>query len=162
MKDIIGYENLYSITSCGKVWSHITKKFLKPRFDKDGYLVINLHKNKIQKTFKIHRLVAEAYIQNIDNLPQINHKDEDKTNNCIKNLEWCSHIYNQNYGSHNERLSKAKRKPVYCLELNRIFESIKKASQELNLNDVCISLACKNKIKTCGGYTWKYYKEETA
>lgn len=162
MKDILGYENLYAVTSCGKVWSYITKKFLKPRCDKDGYLIINLHKDNKMKTFKMHRLVAEAFIDNPNNYPQINHKDEDKTNNCIENLEWCSHKYNQNYGTHNEKISKTLGKAVYCVELNKVFDSIKKASRELGINDTCIGLACKNKIKHSGGYHWKYYKEGVA
>lgn len=158
MKDIKGYENLYAITSCGKVWSYISKKFLKQRFDKDGYLLINLHKNNQSKTFKVHRLVAETYIHNINNLPQINHKDEKRNNNCVGNLEWCSHVYNQNYGFRNTRLARAKNKAVYCVELNKVFDSIKSASKELKINDTCISLACKSKIKTSGGYHWEYYK----
>lgn len=158
MKDIKGYENLYAITSCGRIWSYISKKFLKPRADKDGYLLINLHKDNKSKTYKVHRLVAEAYICNDEELPQINHRDENKTNNCIGNLEWCTHIYNQNYGTHNEKISQSRRKAVFCVELGRAFKSIKTASRELNINDTCISLACKNKIKTSGGYHWKYFE----
>lgn len=156
MKDIAGYENLYAVTSCGKIWSHRYKKFMKPRVDKDGYLLINLRKNNKPRTFKVHRLVGEAYISNPENLPQINHKDENKQNNCVDNLEWCTHIYNQNYGTHNERISKAKSKSVICVELNIVFDSIKKAGKELGINDICISLACQNKLKTSGGYHWKY------
>lgn len=156
MKDIAGYENLYAVTSCGKIWSHRYKRFMKPKVDKDGYLLINLRKNNKTRTFKVHRLVGEAYIGNPENLPQINHKDENKQNNCVDNLEWCTHIYNQNYGTHNKRISKAMSKAVICVELNIVFDSIKKASKELGINDTCISLACKNKIKTSGGYHWKY------
>ena len=162
MQDIKGYENLYAITSCGRVWSYISKKFLKPRMDKDGYLIINLHKNNQMKTFKVHRLVAETYICNTCELPQVNHKDENKTNNSVGNLEWCTHIYNQNYGSRNEKVAKSKNKAVFCVELGKVFDSIKIASREMHINDVCISLACKNKIKTSGGYHWKYLKEMLA
>ena len=162
MKDIKGYENLYAITSCGRIWSYISRKFLKPRMDKDGYLMINLHKNNKMKTFKVHRLVAEAYICNPEELPQINHKDENKANNCVGNLEWCTHTYNQNYGAHNEKIAKSRRKAVFCVELDKVFDSIKNASRELGINDVCISLACKKKIKTSGGYRWEYYKEALA
>ena len=162
MKDIVGYEKIYAITSCGKVWSYITKKFLKPKLDKDGYLLINLYKNKNMKTFKIHRLVAKTYIENPCGLPEVNHKDENKANNSILNLEWCSHKYNQNYGTHNKKIAKSKNKAVYCIELNKVFNSIKSASEELGLNNTCISLACKNKIKTSGGYHWEFYERTLA
>lgn len=88
MKDIKGYEGIYAITSCGKVWSYRSKKFLKPRKDKDGYLRINLKLNGSEKTVCIHRLVAETYIPNPDNLPTVDHIDFDRTNNSINNLRW--------------------------------------------------------------------------
>ncbi len=85
MKDIKGYEGLYSITSCGKVYSYIKNRFLKPYYNGSGYFRVSL-KGK-QKA--VHRLVAEAYIDNPKNLPEVNHKDLNKENNCINNLEWC-------------------------------------------------------------------------
>ena len=81
MRDVKGYEGLYAVTSCGKVWSYVSNKFLRPCYDKNGYILANLYKDKRLKTFKVHRLVAKAYIPNPDNLPQINHKDEVTSNN---------------------------------------------------------------------------------
>lgn len=106
MKDVVGYEGQYAVTSCGKVWSYKSNKFLKPKTDKDGYYKVNLYNKGKQKTFFIHRLVAEAYISNLDNLPQVNHKSEIKTENFINNLEWCTAEYNTNYGTRNERAGK--------------------------------------------------------
>ena len=99
MKDIIGYEGQYAVTEDGKVWSYKTKRFLVTSVHRNGYIKVSLWKNNKQKTYFMHRLVAEAFIPNPDNLPQVNHKDENKTNNCVSNLEWCTHKYNNNYGS---------------------------------------------------------------
>ena len=106
MRDVKGYEGLYGVTAEGDVYGYKRKKFLKPSTDKDGYLYVDLHKNGKHKKFRIHRLVAEAYIPNIDNLPMINHKDENKANNCLQNLEWCDCKYNNNYGTRIEKIKK--------------------------------------------------------
>ena len=121
-RDIEGYEGLYQVSNYGNVKSlnyrHTGEnRIMKPTTDKGGYLCINLHKNGSFKNYKVHRLVASAFIPNSDNLPQVNHKDECKTNNTIvlnsdgslnqeeTNLEWCTHKYNQNYGTRNKRMA---------------------------------------------------------
>lgn len=158
MKDINNYENQYAITSCGEVWSHKSKKFLKPRETKNGYLQVCLYKNGKGKNFYIHRLVAETYIDNPDNKPQVNHKDEDKTNNNVNNLEWVTVKENNNYGTHSERAGKAHRKPIYCIELDRVFESQAQACKELSINSAQLSGALRGlrRYKTAGGFHWKY------
>lgn len=90
MRDIPGYEGLYAATEDGRIWSYRRKKFLKPGKGKDGYLYVILCKDGKPKTYRIHRLVAETYLPNPLNLPQVNHLDEDKTNNALPNLEWIS------------------------------------------------------------------------
>lgn len=115
--DIKGYEGFYQVSNFGRVRSlprvivrkgyvsqHFNGKYLKSMIDKCGYLHVNLYKDKL-KTVKVHRLVAEAFIPNPDNLPCVNHKDEDKTNNQVDNLEWCTHAYNNSYGTHIERVA---------------------------------------------------------
>lgn len=87
MKDIKGYEGIYAITSCGKVWGYRSQKFLKPKICK-GYLRINLCKNGIKKTYSIHRLVAETYIPNPNNLEEVHHINANKTDNYVGNLQW--------------------------------------------------------------------------
>lgn len=109
MKDIIGYEGLYAITSCGRVWGYKRKKFLKPIPDKDGYLKVNLCKNGVIKAHYIHRLVAAAYIPNPDNKPTVNHKDENKTHNWINNLGWMTMAEQNIYGTRLERVSNSLR-----------------------------------------------------
>ena len=90
MEDIKGYEGRYAVTKDGRIYSYYLKGFLSPKTDKDGYLVVCLHKNGQKKYFQVHRLIAETYISNPDNLETVNHKDGVKNNNNINNLEWCS------------------------------------------------------------------------
>ena len=159
MKDIIGYEGLYAVTSCGKVYSYKSKKFLKPHKKRDGYLQVGLCKGGEREFYRIHRLVAMAYIPNPEGFSQVNHKDENKENNALQNLEWCNGSYNINYGSRNERVSKALGKPVYCEELNKTFESALAAARELGLDNSHIGKCCKGKYKTTGGYHFRYEEE---
>lgn len=111
-KPIANFEN-YEISNYGRVkslnYNHANQeRILVPEVTKKGYLRICLSKNNIKYKFRIHRLVAEAFIQNPDNLPQVNHKDEDKINNCVDNLEWCDNKYNNNYGTKIERAIKTR------------------------------------------------------
>lgn len=156
MKDIKGYEGLYAVTEEGQVWSYRSNKFLKSNPDKDGYLKIGLYKEKNRKYFFLHRLVAEAYIPNPENKPQVNHKDENKQNNNINNLEWFTVKENINYGTRNIKTQKALSKPIYCVELDRVFEGAAAAARELNLNRSGITKVCRHQLKTTGGYHWRY------
>lgn len=151
MKDVQNYEGLYAVTSCGKVYSHKRKKFLKPR-EVGGYLQVSLYKGGEREFYLIHRLVAEAYLPNPNNLPCVNHKDENKENNALQNLEWCTYEYNNNYGSRNQKISK----PVFCVELNKTFDGARIAARELGLDQSHITKCCKGKQKTTGGYHWRY------
>ncbi len=112
MKDVKGYEGLYSITSDGRVYSHLSKKFLKPLHNGTGYSVVYLFKEDTRRTCLIHRLVAEAYIPNPENKPNINHKDSDRKNNKAYNLEWCTPAENTLhatlYGGKKDQGSKSK------------------------------------------------------
>ena len=94
MRDIKNYEGIYAITSCGKVWSYRNNKFLAPSISGRGYFQVNLSKNGKYRHYFIHRLVAEAYLENPNNLPVVNHKDLNKLNNALTNLEWCTQSYN--------------------------------------------------------------------
>lgn len=150
MRDIKGYEGLYAVTSCGKVWSYRRKKFLKPYSDKKGYLKVGLCKNGERCQMYVHRLVAQAYISNPENLPQINHKDEVKTHNWINNLEWCDNKYNTRY-------SQAKK--VRCIETKQIFNCITDAANFVNRRLCALSACLNGRTTTCGGYHWEYVKE---
>lgn len=159
-KDIEGYEGLYQVNNTGKVISLNYNRTgevreLKPMVDRYGYLYVNLSKNGKYKSKKIHRLVAEAFIPNPNNLPEVNHKDECKTNNCVENLEFCSAVYNSNYGTRNERI----RKPILQFFYDgtyKVWSSVKEASVILGIDSSAITKVCKGRLKTTGGYKWKY------
>ena len=154
-KDIKDFEGLYMISNLGNVKSFYTNKILKLKKDKDGYLHINLYKNKKQYTLKVHRLVAEAFIPNVNNYREINHIDENKTNNVVENLEWCTRKYNKNYNNKIQSISK--RVNQYDLNGNLIatYNSTMEASRILGISRN-ISACCLGKLKTCGGYIWRY------
>ena len=156
MKDIQGYEGLYAVTEDGRVWSYRSKKFLKPGEHSSGYLHVTLSKNGVKIDCFIHRLVAAAYIPNPENKPQVNHRDENKLNNCVDNLEWMTSKENANYGTRNVRVSEKRKKKVLCVETNKIYNSIEEAGADTDTYATNISAVCKGKLKTTGGYHWEY------
>ena len=116
-KPIIGYENLYKINNYGEVLSLRSNKILKPNNNGIGYFIIQLCKNGKRKNYLIHRLVAEHFLDNPNNLPEVNHKDEDISNNFVDNLEWCKHKYNMNYKQLQKRQQISK-------EYNKLLKSL--------------------------------------
>ena len=161
MKDIKGYEGLYAITSCGKVWSYRRKKFLKPSISVDGYLRVQLKNKENIKTIEIHRLVAEAYIPNPEGKKTVNHIDEIKSHNYVGNLEWNTIKENANYGTRTQKISKKSKgksriaQKIYCVELERTFNSQQDAVKELGICISSMSKAVNGLRKTAGGYHWK-------
>ena len=146
MKDYTGYEGLYAVTSCDKVWSYKREKFLKPGNSR-GYLIVNLYKDGKYRPFYIHRLVAQAYLPNPDNLPQVNHKDECTTHNYLNNLEWVTA---------QENIDFSQAKAIYCVELDKTFTGLSHASKALGLSRNALQCCFYRGRKTCGGYHWKY------
>ena len=165
-KDIAGYEGKYMVSSLGRVKSlnyrHTGREqMLEPGKNSRGYLTVALCKNGKQKTRCVHRLVAQAFIPNPGNLPDVNHKDENKENNRVYNLEWCDRKYNINYGTHNERMAKnmtgpKKAKPVLCVETGVVYPSAMEAERQTEAHNTHIISCCCGKRKTTGGYHWKY------
>lgn len=177
-KDVKGYEGLYIVSDTGQVKSLFRyKKVLKPNVTKRGYCTVQLFKDGKSKRLLIHRLVAEAFIPNEYNYPQVNHIDENKTNNSVANLEWCTAKYNMNYNNGIERRianrdysleslketarrnGKKVSRPVLQIDGDRIiarFESAKAASLATGIDHSHICDAARGKYKTAGGYKWKY------
>lgn len=163
-KDILGYEGLYQVSNFGRVKSlkFGKERILKLTKDKDGYLIVNLYKAGRIKTVKVHRLVAEAFLPNPDNLPLINHKDEDKSNNIVSNLEWYDVKYNTNYGTRNKRIGKSntngkRSKPVLQYTLDGKFVREWESYRECKRNGFNhVSECCRGKLKSCGGFIWRY------
>lgn len=175
-KDIDGYEGLYQVSNLGRIKSlpkqdgfHFLKEKIKTLFLKrNGYLMVSLSIKGIGKQNLVHRIVAKAFIPNPENLPQVNHKDENKLNNRVDNLEWCTAKYNMNYGTCLERRAKTQREsgcqinnkgsstPIICIENNVIYPSIREAERKLHLDGSCISKVCRGLRKRAGGFTFAY------
>lgn len=159
-KDIEGYEG-YQISNHGNVKSlNYNKtgkeKILKPKKNKSGYLQVVLYQQGKGKYHYIHRLVAQAFIENPNNLPQVNHKNQIKTDNRVENLEFCDAKYNCNFGTRNERSATNRSKPVMCLETGVVYPSANEAARQLGFAQTHISSACNGKYKQMYGYTWEY------
>lgn len=161
-KDIIGYEGFYQASNLGNIMNKRTGRILKLHQDRKGYMVCCLSKNGKQRVKKVHRLVAEAFIPN-NNLPQINHKDESKSNNRVENLEWCTNLYNAHYKDKVKRTGIAHEKAITQFTLEgdyiRSWDSARKAADALNIQNSHISECCKGKLNKTGGYIWKYSNE---
>lgn len=177
-KDIEGYEGLYQVSNLGRVKSlerkvnkghgerTISEKILKQMINLYGYKFVHLSTKNCVKPFLVHRLVAQAFIPNQNNLPQVNHKDENPNNNHVDNLEWCDCKYNINYGTRTKRSSKKqlndpnKSRPVLCVDLNKVFPSAKEAERALCVNNASIWKCCNGVYTKAGGYHWKYIEKE--
>lgn len=181
-KDIPGYEGLYQISNLGQIRSldHIRKnginennkflqkgKMLHQTKQKDsGYMFVVLSKNGNRKGFRVHRLVAMTFIPNPNNYKCVNHKDENRTNNNVNNLEWCTYRYNNTYGTKISRYKEIMRtkysRPVnqYDLEGNFIkrWNSIIEAEEYLGKKRASVGICscCKGRLKKSYGYRWEY------
>lgn len=168
-KPVEGYGGLYEVSNYGNVMSlqHGKPRLLKLLPTPFGYLRVHLHRNGFVRDYFVHRLVAMHFLPNPDCLPQINHKDECKTNNRVDNLEWCTSSYNMNYGqiSPLERARKALSRPVEQYtkdgELVGSYESAVHASRETGVLRRNICACCRGEYgnKTAGGYVWKFKEE---
>ena len=186
-KDIEGYEGMYQVSNKGnvkslerKVWDSrgyyrtVTEKILKTGESGRGYLIVVLCKNGKMKTCKVHRLVAEAFLENPQGLPEVNHLSEDKTDNSLENLEWVSHKYNCSYGTRIKRIAEANSKALTnhpklsksVIAISKVsgliteFKSIHEAERVLGINNSNIAACLKGKRKSAGGFYWMYAEEE--
>ena len=167
-RDISGYEGLYQVSNLGRVRSLTRKitnnersylingKILKENKLANGYLKVGLSANGNSKLHYIHRLGAQAFIPNPNSYPMVNHKDEDKTNNRVENLEWCTAKYNNDYSD----VYHSRRKKVLQLSKNMLligtYISQCEAERKTGISQAHISQCCLGKRKTAGGYVWRF------
>lgn len=177
-RDIKDFEELYQVSSMGRVKSlerkdclgrTVKERILKPGTDQDGYLRVALCNGSGKpKTFKIHRLVCQAFHENSDNKPQVNHLNEDKKDNRACNLEWCTVKENLNHGTRNERAGEgiakvfSKRVGQYTLdgELIKIWASTQEVKRQTGFSQGNVSQAARGKLKTAYGFVWRYGERE--
>ena len=169
-KDVIGYEEQYQVSNLGNVRSKDRaivdclgrKRTLKShkiriQTSKIGYKQVILHKGGKMKTYLVHRLVAEAFIPKTETSKnEINHKDENKANNTVDNLEWCDHKYNINFGSRTEKTSK--KVYQYTKDKKKVneYQSAWEAHRKLGYDQASICKVCNGVQKTAYGYIWSY------
>ncbi len=174
-KDVPEYEGLYQVSNLGSVRSltHTKRssngktarangKVIKP-LEQNGYLNIMLCKDGVRKRFRLHRLIASAFIPNPHNFPQVNHKDENKKNNNVENLEWCDSKYNNSYGTRLQRYSETMGIRVVQSTLDGDFVKLWKSASEAGRNGYTrenISKCCRGERETADGYKWKYVRKD--
>lgn len=157
-KDIDGYQGRYQVSNFGNIRNKMHKA-LSQEITKNGYKRVTLTKDKKQKHYAVHRLVAKAFIDNSLNYPCINHKDENRGNNNVNNLEWCTYSYNINYGSRNFKVqnnSKKVQQMDFAGNVLATYISVGFAAKIMSVDPSNIYKCCDGKISYAYDYKWKY------
>lgn len=167
MKDIKGYEGEYAVTSCGKIWSYKSNKFLKLKDQRQGYKLVILTHDGVQRTLQVHRLVANTYLSNPNNYPCINHKNGIKEDNRVQNLEWCTYSQNMQHAyatglmNVEGKIMKGHNcKKVKCIETGIVYESGAAAARAMGLDPSHISKVCQGKAKSHKGFHFEFVIDE--
>lgn len=152
----------YLVSNTGKIWSLRTDKELQKPLDQYGYERVTLHNENGQRATLVHRIVANAFIPNPENKKTVNHIDCNKTNNSVENLEWATdseqmrHAYDNGLFESCNRHKYDRHPPIRCIETGEVFISQRELARHLNVNEICICLALKGKIRHAGGYHFEY------
>lgn len=158
-KEIKDYEGLYWVSNLGHVKNR-HNHILKPEYSNKGYACVQLRKENKTRKHRVHKLVAKAFIPNPNNLPEINHIDENKVNNAADNLEWCTHIQNVRVYNKNHPDTSCNRQSVYCFDLDEYFKSATEAAVHLGICRTSIVKACRGELTQAGGKWWCYSKDK--
>lgn len=160
----------YSVSDTGLVRNDRTGRILTNQISRQGYYLVRLSAGCKPVGFLVHRLVANAFIPNPNNYPEVNHIDGNTLNASADNLEWCSRSMNMRHrvdvlGHRSsdyviESMNEAHRKPVVCVETERVYKSVADASVSLGLDGSNISACANGKRHTCGGFHWRWYHAE--
>lgn len=157
-KNVEGFEGLYEVSNLGSIRGQ--RGLLKISTQRNGYKYVTLRKDGKQYHSLIHRLVAQNFIPNPNGYPEVNHISEDKEDNSVTNLEWCTHKYNHNYGTGHIRTAKKQGRKVAQLSLDgkviQIFDSVRQASRTVNKSHKDIYNVCRGLRHTSSGYRWEY------
>ena len=154
-KPIKNYPHLF-VSRTGQVWTTTYSRLLKPHKSNRGYLQVSLSKNKTVKLASVHRLVAQAFIPNPDNLSEVDHIDGNKLNNKVENLQWISHSDNCRKAC---KGYDGKPKPVICIETGKVYKTIKEANRELHIPEAVVSAIVRGEFPSYHGLHFEYYKE---
>ena len=145
----------YSVSDKGRVINNHTGKILKPALDSCGYPFVCLCLDGRKHCVSVHRLVAGYFIPNPENLPEVNHKNNRKTDNRVENLEWCTHAKNINLSFEMGRNIYTRRRAVQCIETGIIYPSIRAAARAVGVSDIAIHKVIHGKTHRAGGLHWQ-------
>lgn len=166
-KDVKDFEGFYKVSNKGKVYSVKRNELLTPAIGNNRYYKVVLCKNGIKINKSVHRLVAEAFLPNPNSLPVINHKDENRLNNNVENLEWCTYEYNTNYGTHRKKLSESMKKFYNTDEGTEFKNKLKEIHTGMKQSKETVEKRRESLIKSVSKLSYekrraKYYDEKSA
>lgn len=151
-RDVIGYEGIYKVSNFGRVKNH--RRIKSQQANNKGYMIVHLSKNAKLRWCLVHRLVAQAFIDNPDNKATVNHKDGNRANNNVNNLEWASYSENNLHSYRSNGRKSALAIPIYCIETGKIYKSSYDASRDTGISQSSINRCANGIFKSANGTRW--------